>query len=447
MIYGLVATAFLAINMPPFQNPDEATHLMRAAQVAEGRLVGDRFTANVGDGTTVVLGGGPADPAIMLALEPFNAVIAHPDARATRNLWAPRVHWSHERALLGFPNTAINPPFFYLPAAIGVLVGHVSRMTVVQTLALSRLLNGVVAVVVATAAIALAGGAAAWLFAILTLPMSLAGIASASPDALMLACSALAGALLVRLLRCPGDRDGKVLAGLVLALILVATARTPYGALALLPLGLTTQRLRRRLLAAAAVAASALVWTAINAATALTEFGAFRGADPTRQMARLVADPLLIGPLAWNTLALNGWTYLDEFVGRLGWLETTLPADYHTAARAMLGVAAVAAVLGLRGKRISLGSRVIVVAGLLVSGAAVFASEYLVWTPVGDPTVDGVQGRYFLPLALAGAALLPALGETRLARLHKPLVLVVAAFPIISIAVVMRAVVLRYYLG
>ncbi len=84
VLYGLLATAFLAINMPPFQNPDEPTHFLRAAQVADGGLVGS-------------------------------------------------------------PNTAIYPPLFYAPSAIGVLAGRVAGMTVVQTLVVSRLLTGMAA--------------------------------------------------------------------------------------------------------------------------------------------------------------------------------------------------------------------------------------------------------------------------------------------------------------
>jgi uncharacterized membrane protein len=151
--------------------------------------------------------------------------------------------------------------------------------------------------------------------------------------------------------------------------------------------------------------------------------------------------------VAWATLALNWPWYVRQFIGWLGWLDTELPPAYYATAQAMLGVAAVAAMLGLRGKRISVGSRMIIAAALLLAAAGLFAIEYLTWTAVGHATVEYVQGRYFLPLALVGAALLPALGDTRWARLHNALVLVVLVFPVVSLAVVMHTVVLRYYLG
>ena len=113
----------------------------------------------------------------------------------------------------------------------------------------------------------------------------------------------------------------------------------------------------------------------------------------------------------------------------------------------MLAVAAVAAMLGLRGEPVGAGNRMLIATGLLVAAAGLFAIHYVTWTVPGGATVEGVQGRYFLPLAMAGTALLPAVGQARLARWRASLVLAVAVFPVLSIGVVVRAVVLRYYFG
>jgi uncharacterized membrane protein len=184
-----------------------------------------------------------------------------------------------------YPNTVVYPPFFYIPSAIGVLVGRVAKMTVVETLEVSRVMTGMAAVAVGAAAIACAGGAAVWIFMILTLPMSLSLIASSSQDGLLLACSALAGALVVRALRWPSNSNWKLFAWLVVTLGLVAMARPPYGVLAVLPLGLTKLQLRWRILAAAAIVGCVAVWSGITLATSLTNTGEFIGSDPVAQMA------------------------------------------------------------------------------------------------------------------------------------------------------------------
>jgi uncharacterized membrane protein len=89
----------------------------------------------------------------------------------------------------------------------------------------------------------------------------------------------------------------------------------------------------------------------------------------------------------------------------------------------------------------------VIAAGLLLSVAGRFAVGYVTWTVPRQAVVEGVIGRYFLPRALAGAALLAALGDTRWARLRDRLVPVALAFPLVSLAVVLRSVALRYYLG
>ncbi len=476
VLYGLVATVFLAVNMPPFQNPDEPSHFLRAAQVADGGLVGTRFLTTGGagwsayygrgscgdplscvrgparrrsraDGSTHVTAGGWADPALMTAIAPFYVLPFHVDRRVTRANWEPRIYWSGERVMQSFFNTAIYPPFFYAPSAIGVLVGRTVGITVVETLEVSRVMTGIAAVAVGATAIACAGGAAVWIFMILTLPMSLSLIASSSQDGLLLAFSALAGALLVRALRWPSETNWKLFAGLVVALGLVAMARPPYGALAVLPLGLTKVRLRWRILAAAAVVGCVAVWSGIAVATALTNPGEFIGSDPAAQMARLLGDPLLVVHVARETLIQHWRGYLIQFVGQLGWLDVALPRAYHIAAHVMLGIAALAVMLGLRGERISVGSRSIITVGLMVSVIGLFAIQYMTWTVPGHVTVEGIQGRYFLPLALVGTGLLPAFGNTRLTQLHNALIAAVAAFPVVTLAYVMNAVVLRYYLG
>ena len=445
-LYGLMAVSLLAINVPPFQVTDETSHFQRAAQVAQGDIIGTRFSDVGANGSPQVTAGGPLDPALIEAITPFNSVAFYPEVRATRRLWAPDIHWSDKLALQSFP-TVNYPPFFYVPSAIGVLVGREAGLSVVETLTVSRLLTGLTAVALGAMAIAIAGGAAAWIFTILTLPMSLSLIASASQDAMHLGCSALAGALLMRALRWPSARNGTLITGLTVMLGLVAMARPAYGALATLPLAIIKMPWRWRILATAAVAACVTIWWTIVAATTLTEIGADVGADAATQLARLRDDPLLAASAMWGALTQYWPAYSMSFIGQLGWLDTTLPISYHIAAKTMLGMAALTAMLEIRGERISVGSRLVIAAGLLLSVTGIFVLLYLSWTTPGRPIVEGVQGRYFLPLALAGTALLPALGHSRLASLHRPLLIMVVMFPVVSLAVVMRAIVLRYYLG
>ena len=446
VLYGLIATAFLAINMPPFQNPDEPAHFLRGAQIADGSLVGVRFSTTNANGLPYVTAGGWSDPELISAINQCSILASHPETRATRMTWATSEHWSRARVMGSFPNTAIYPPLFYTPSAIGILGGRNTRLSVVHTLIVSRVLTGVTAVTFGAIAIACAEAAAVWIFAILTLPMSLSLIASSSQDALLLACSALAGALWVRISRSPNGPHGLAQAALALALGLVAMARPPYVSLAILPLGLINTHWRSRLFVTLGAAALAATWSCVTAATALTNTGAFLGADPQAQLAALFNDPLLVVHVAWETLRHFWHAYLLGLIGILGWLDTILPGPYYPVAGAMMGVAATAAALGSKGERIGLKSRLVMGAGLLLSMIGVFAIQYLTWTVPGKAIVEGVQGRYFLPILLVGTGLIPILGGESCSRIRNILVMLVAIFPVISLAIVMHAVITRYYL-
>lgn len=447
VLYGLIATGFLAVNVPPFQVPDEANHFLRAAEIADGDLIGKRFSVTEENGSSQTAAGGMSDPALLQAAAPFARMRGHRDAKANAADWVPDVHWTKTRSLVSFPNTVIYPPFFYLPSALGVLAGRIAHLSVLHTLVLSRLLSGVTAIALGAVAIVLADGAAPWIFTILTLPMSLFMIASASQDGLLMACSGLAGALMVRLLRWPDAQDRKLLIALVSTISLAAMARPPYCGLALLPLGLRKLKLRWRIAASTAIAASVVTWLAVVAATTWTSYGSPTvGAEPLTQLAHLGNEPWRVATVMLATLRHYFLAYSAMFIGALGWGEILLPNSYYYAGAVALIVAAVTTMLGLKGERVGYRSMLPSALGVFVSVAALFGSLYLIWTPPDYPTVEGAQGRYFLPIVLAGMVLFPALGHARLARIQNWLLLTVLLFPALSLTVMMHAIVLRYYL-
>ncbi len=437
LLYGLVAIPSMAVLMPPYQVSDEAAHFARADQVSLGHPIGYR------SGTQ---SGGIIDSGVGASFSAFYPIILHPEVKTTKAIAdrAEAIDWSGEEDFFPFENTSIYPPFFYTLSALGIAAGKAMNMSVVSTLILSRLLNGVAALGLGALAIGLAGPAAPWFFAVLTLPMTLSQMASVSQDALLFPTAALAAGLFIRLLR-DDVADLGDLALLCLLLALISTGRITYAALALLPLTLGHMPLIPRLLGAAAIAATAAAWSSLASAFALIQFG-LHGADAAGQIRHLLAEPSSILAVAVNTMKYQYDLYLESFVGKLGWLDLRLPESYHRLAWIDLVVALAisAAVFGWRGRGLAAATTLV---ALLASVGALFAALYISWTPVGNVIVDGVQGRYFIPLAFFLPALLPIgagpppgwpgrIGGT-----------VVALFPLMTIPVVLTAIVGRYYLG
>ena len=433
IIYGLLAVALLAMNMPPYQNVDEVSHFLRADAVSRGGLIGIPVPQGGG--------GGIVDDGIGQSARLYEYLKFRPDQKVTRAVAEPaKLFRSGDAEVLnGFANTAIYPPVLYAPAAAGIWMGNLLGLPVVQTLVLARLSTGVIAVALAAAAIIIAGPSAPFLFAVLTLPMSLALMASVSQDALILPLSAIAAALFYRI--GTGAVTGPRLFWLFcMALVPVAMARPPYAPLALLALLVPGRTRAMRLAGASLILGCTLVW--VEVASNVTGIMLPSGVHPIEQAAGLLRDPLGIFSLFFSTLRVFGDILFRGFIGQIGWLDVQLPRFYNWLAVLQLTLVSV---LVARAVRIAPILQITATLILLASAGAIFAIQYLSWTPVGALVIDGVQGRYFLPLALLSVPVLTSAGAAPAPL--RSLQFLVAIFPVLSIAIVMRAIVTRYYLG
>lgn len=443
LAYGTVGTVLLSLAVPPLQTPDEPMHAMRAAHVADGKIFGEVFDMPTGDGRTFPANGAHVDPALVAAMHPFSTLMFHPERRATPGMWQPPFTWSPGRVQTHVI-TAMYPPMLYVPQAATIRVGRAAGWGVLDTLTRARIMNGICAVALSALAISLSGGAAVWLFAVLTLPMSLSGMSTMGPDALLLACSALVAALAWRGLR--GMESRRTLAVIVALLVLVITTRPAYVGLALVPLALGFAPWRARLAGAAIVLGAGIGWSAVMSVIGAPNVGAFQGANPGAQIALLLSEPWRILAVARDTLAHMWAGYAYSFLGVLGWLDTLLPQSFYRNATILLGVAAAAMLLAPPARIAWRGGPAWIVGSVLASLGGIFGILYLTWSPVGGPVVQGVQGRYFLPLAMLLAVAVPTLGTARLAPLRRLLVAAVAIFPAYSLGTALSAVIARYYL-
>ena len=421
-LYASLAVLLLALDMPPFMNPDEYAHASRADQIAHVGLMADG-----------------ADTGIAAALQPFRHVIAHPDQKVTPAMYAP-VPWG-ERTQAVPANTAIYPPIFYLPAAASIRAGQWAGWSVLPTLTLARLATGLVSVAIAAPGVAMAESGALWLFAILLLPMSLGQMAALSQDGPMIGTAALATGLSIRLLCSGGAHWRGGFMAMSVALACLAMARPPYAALAILLL--TVPRVPRgaRYGGCGFVLATTAGWCWVAATRSGVDMGHFGEQDPAAQLRFLLHQPWDIFSIGWNTLHLYSKDYIVEFIGQLGWLDVPLPSPYHKAAVAMLALAACACWAAGSGARARAWP---VVMSIAAGGFGIFLIEYLTWTEVGADVVMGIQGRYFLVLALVAGSVV-ARRRASPSRMAQCLAVPVLLFPVVSIVIVLHRIVGRYY--
>ena len=437
VIYGSVMVPVLGLLTPPYQVGDEIAHFQRADQVSLGDLIGYRS----GSGS-----GGIVDDAIEASVGPFWSLILHPENKTKGADFAneANIGWREGKSFHKFENTSIYPPFFYAVSAATIAVGKALDWNVVFTLDAGRLLNGFVAVALGALAIALAGSASPWFFAVLTLPMTLSEMSSVSQDALMLPVAALAAGLFLNQVREDApDRSG--FAALCLLLALIATGRVSQTALALLPLAVRRVPLATRVAGGLLVAGAGAAWSWLASRHALVQFG-LPGADAHQQIRLLLGEPTRVLALAANTMEFQWRLYVESFVGKLGWLDLDLPPAYIGLAVCDLLVALLVS-SAIPGPREPRSAPLVTAAALSASVSMLFAALYVSWTPVGNFIVDGVQGRYFTPLAFFVPALFLAVRPEPLRRVGRLCNALVVGFPLVTIPVTVIGLVERYYLA
>ncbi len=469
LLLALPLCLVLAPLIPPAEAPDENVQVLRADSLLYGDLIGTRTAIPMPDGPHLeaLLHG---DPGLVRLMVMFREL--PPDARKLTGTLRERmraVRWGAAPDLYS-AQTAAYPPVFYLPSALGLLAARWTGAVPLDALFAARIANAAATMLVGAVALALARRGRLLILAMLCLPMSLWLMASVHPDAPMLACVALAAALVGRWLA--GERaQGRsvwVAAAVLGCVIALKPPFFPMAGLLLLPLRRAAWASRgaaaTRLGAVALALVLGLGWAGYAQREAAIPFArgepyvagplfpsppgtVFRTTDAAAQLRVLAADPLRLVTLPLRTMRDEAGAKAREAIGVLGQLDLALPGWLYRLWAAALAAAVLGDMLASRGRD---GPRIpetlLVVAIGVACLFATYLALYLTWTPVGAERIEGVQGRYFLPLlALLGLAL-PRVAVPRTAALRVGCALVVTAAGLTTITIVPTLAVRAYYL-
>jgi uncharacterized membrane protein len=405
LLFGL---AFLVVT-PPFQAPDEPAHFYRSYSISEGDLSGRRY----GEGNAA--GWGAMLPASLWELdtELRGDLPGRPELkiRPATILRAFHVPLSEERRVFIDYRTSAQLSFVpYLPQAAGIAIARALGAPALALLYVARLVNLLVATALTFAALRRLP-AYPWLLTLVALtPMTLFLRASLSADAFTIAVALLLAATAARLAwgeDQPGTwKDVALLTACAAALCLTKPVYMPLAGLAFL---IPASRLPggRRIPALVPYVGV----TAIAFALAVAIGGAMdlplrldQVVDRERQIQDAFADPARVAWILVRDSLQQSDRYLAQMVGQLGWLDVNLPKPFLWGSLLLLGLLALCDV---RREVVVRPSQRAVLALIAVSTVVlVSAAQYATWTPYGADHLEGVQGRYYLPLAPAAVWLL-----------------------------------------
>ena len=432
--FAVLATAigilFLAIT-PPLQVPDEWNHYVRAEAIGQGHLTPDMTWQ--GDCESFPIG-----------IERFIRATYRTSGKFT-------LHELRDAAAIPLDGggkstlcfSAWYTPVPYVPQVIVVAASRALQVRPFVTFYAGRIVNLGFVILMIVASMRLAPGYRSVFAAVALLPMAMYQLASWSADAPTFAAAVLLTAVLLRAVhRTSSMTKGEVIAIAGLAMV-VALCKPVYFLIALLVLAIPRRRFRsagQRIAVIAAVVFAVALGVVTSSATAQRARYNARVGLPVdvREQARCVmANPLRFAEVAIDDLGANGTVYLEELVGRFGMNDVKLPMAMVWPELFVLVVA------GLMSARpASVAQRLLTIMIALSTMAGVLLSQYLLWSVICGHAIEGVQGRYFLPivpLALASFAVGPKVSDR------------VQSIAIVAVAVIANSVALivllqRYWL-
>jgi uncharacterized membrane protein len=166
------------------------------------------------------------------------------------------------------------------------------------------------------------------------------------------------------------------------------------------------------------------------------------GAAPKLQLTYLLNNFSKIPSLFWNTATQTYQPLAQMFVGNLGWQDTLFPSIYYK----LVGITFLMTLVAEITDREAWNTRVTGIVSLAVVTAVgcLYISLYLIWTSVGKDTIDGVAGRYLLPLAMFAGIAIPRL--VRLDWCCVSAAYCVALSPLLTMYYAPQVIIERYYL-
>ena len=404
---GLLGGLAFAAGTPPFQVPDEPAHFYRAYAVSEGQpwavpgqdgqgqaALGAMMPASLRELGTGLKGDLPFHPERKIRPETIRQAF--------------RVPLDEERRVfVDYRTSAQFTLLPYLPQAAGIALARALGAPPLGLLYAARIAN----LLAATALISLGLRGLpsfSWLMTMLALtPMALFLRASVSADALSTAVAFLFAGIVARLAWGEEERgrwgDIALLTACSVALCLSKPVYVPLAFLALL---IPARRLpggrRGPALLLLGVMTAAAFGLAMQTAGAVDlPVRPDAPVDRDRQIEDALADPLRVAGIVAEDYLLRGDRYVAQIVGQLGWLDTNLPRPLLWGYTILLGVLVL--LDARRTVSVLPWQRTLLVLAALAILGLVSASQYAAWTAYGAAYVDGIQGRYFLPLTPAAA--------------------------------------------
>ena len=397
IMYFTLEIMYLAV-IPLSSTPDETEHWLRAYGISQGDFVPE--TNEAGEGGSYV----PANITYMWNRSGSRII----DMRDNLLMEA-----SPERSFLTYSNTALYSPLTYAPQTAGIILARLICSKPYIWAYAGRITNMVTVGLMIFAAIRIAPVGKNVIFTLTMLPINMYESASLSGGAFTYSVTVLLISYVLWLrYEKQGEMTGREKLWLYLMLLFTASCKVVYVPFVLLAFAIPPERLgdKRKytfhiVCAAIMILLASLGWMSISRRY-LIEYNA--GVDSIAQAKYVLRYPFNYLQTIVNTFMYSGeWVIKTFFAASLGYFNVGNNLLMMTVSAGTLIYVCVSERLIIKtgnDREYTEGKEVILLLMLLsaaiLSALLVCTSEYVQWTPYKNRSIEGIQGRYFLPMIL-----------------------------------------------
>lgn len=387
----LICILFL-IFMPPIKNHDELYHWFRAYDIAEGHLLAGLpndnvpfISAKIPNGAISVLGNNA-----WLDFRYANIVELLNEKMDLK-----------EKGYTEIATSAVYSPIQYIPQAIGIIVSEIFLKSPILITYGARIFNMIFSLAILYYAIKLMPFGKKIFLMLCYIPIAIEGFSSMSPDAITISISMLFIAYIFHLAFNENTKVGKKQVIIISILsIIIALCKIVYLPLAALILIIPKEKfggLKNKIIISSIVLLVSTIFNFIWLGIASRYLLEFRNGDSKYQVLNILMHPIEYMKILLYTINKEGYFYFDTlFGGQLGWAGIV---KLNFIVPFLLFVMYLVVAIEDKTVKNKLNSfqKIIIFLICLAIIALIFTSLYVQWTYVGNESILGVQGRYFLP--------------------------------------------------
>ena len=406
LLFSIVIGLIYTFAMPPGVAPDEPNHFRRAYEVSEGKFISSREEAG-GEGGNILPNS-------------INELFRVAPDQMKYNDMPGIVSESSQKSseeFQNFGNTALYSPVVYIPQATGILIGRGLRLPMIVIFYLARIFNLAFWVTLGYYAIKKLPFGKNVLLLIMFLPISMQAAASCQADAITNASTIALFAFTLDKIKTQKLLTTKEYIMAAILAFLVSMSKIVYLPFCFLLFLLPKKCFKSKngklfkiggLLLAIVIVN--LLWLAISAGF-LVQFR--EGVNSGEQVKYILSNPFRYTMIVGSSIVEQGIFYFFSFFGsNLAHFNIGLAEPYIL----FLAFFIFYTYMQENQKEFLLTAKqkLFITIIVIICSALIFTSIYVQWTAVGLSLIEGIQGRYFIPLALPALFLLkPASSQTR----------------------------------